>query len=160
MGLREAIHPESLRDILPIHKDLGHEAIVDISALRDDVNQPVAQQLLQSQLGGRSARLAHFGCVDALEPDSLGPIVKGVAINHVDLSPVDRALCSAESREGLPPEQRLEASAVGSAQSVAPLVRVESFFAVRPVGTDGASFLRGWLPAETAGGAGRKGIGR
>ena len=158
MGLGEAIHPEPLRDILSIYEDIGHEAGVDISPMRDDVDWSVVKQLFQPQLGCRSARLVHLRRVDAFEPDSLGSIVKGVAIDHVDLPSVDRALCSAESREGLSPEQRLEASAIGSAQSVAPLVRVESFFTVRPVGVDGASGLRGRCPAEIAGGAGR-GIG-
>ena len=159
MGLRVPFLVEPFRDILPIHKDIGHEAIVDISSMRDEMDQFVVKQLFQSQFSCRSAWLAHLRCVDALEPDSLGSIVKSVAIDHVDLPSVDRALCSAESREGLSPEQRLEASAIGSAQSVAPLVRVESFFTVRPVGVDGASGLRGWLPAEIAGGAGREGIG-
>ena len=159
MGLRVPFLVEPFRDILPIYEDIGDEAIVDISSLRDDVDWSVVQQFFQSQLGCRSAWLAQFRCVDALEPDSLGPIPKRVTIDHVDLPPVDRALCAAESCEGLSSKQRLEASAIGSAQSVAPLVRVESFFTVRPVGVEGASGLQGWLPAEIAGGAGGEGIG-
>ncbi len=159
MGFREAIHSESLRDVLPIHEDIGDEAAVDISPMRDEMDQSVVQQFLQPQFSCRPARLAHLRRVDAFESDSFCSIVKGVAVDHVDLPPVDRAFCVAEPREGLPSEQRLEASASGLAQSVASLVGVESFFAVRPVGMDGTPGLRSRLPAAIAGGAGG-GIGR
>lgn len=45
VGLRVPFLVEPFRDILPIYEDIGDEAVVDISSMRDDVDQSVVQQL-------------------------------------------------------------------------------------------------------------------
>ena len=72
--------------------------------MRDDVDQSVLKQLFQPQLGCRSARFAQFRRIDAFESDSLGPISKGVTINHLDLPTIDCAFDATERCKGLPAE--------------------------------------------------------
>ena len=161
MGLREAFYLKHLRYVLPIDEDVGHEAIVDVSPLRDDANWSAAKQFFQPQPGCLSARLVQFRRVDAPESDALGSIAKGVPINHVDLPTIDYALDATEWCGGLSVKHRSETSATGSAQPFGLLVRMESFLTVRSVGMDGAPGLWGRLPAEITGGARRDGgIGR
>ena len=97
-GLREALYLEHLRHILLIHNNIGYEAIVDISSMRNDANWSAAKQLFQPQLGGLSAWLVQFRRVDASESDALGPITKRVTINHVDLPTFNCPLDATEWR--------------------------------------------------------------
>ena len=104
MGLRKTIHSEDVRYVLPIHKDVGHEAIVDVSPMRDNTHWLVAKQFFQAHPGCLSARLVQFRRVDASESDALGSIAKRITIDHVDLPPIDCVLCATEWREGLSTE--------------------------------------------------------
>lgn len=139
---------EHLGHILPIDEDIGHEAIVDISSMRDDAHWSAAKQLFQPQPGSLSAWLVQLRRVDASESDALGPISKRVTINHVDLPTVDRALDATEWCKGLPTEQRSKTFAAGSAQPFGLLVRMESFLAVKSMRTKIASRPCVWFPAE------------
>ena len=160
-SLRKTFNFQHLRYILPIHEDIGHEAIIDISSTRDDADWSVAKQFLQPQPGCLSARFVQFRRVDASESDALGPIAKGVTIDHIDLPTVDRALGATERCGGLSAEQRSEASAIGSVHPFRFFVRVESFFTMRSVGMNRTPGLWLRLPAKIAWGArGGGGIGR
>jgi len=160
-GLREALYLEHLRHILLIHNNIGYEAIVDISSMRNDANWSAAKQLFQPQLGGLSAWLVQFRRVDASESDALGPITKRVTINHVDLPTVDCPLDATEWCRGLPTEHRAETFATGSLYPFGLLVKMESFLTVKFVGMDCASGSLFRLPEEITGGAwvGDGGIG-
>ena len=103
-GLRIAFLSQHLRHISPIDEDIGHEAVVDISSMRDDADLSTVKQLFQPQCGFLSAWLVQFRRVDASESDALGPISKRVTINHLDMPTVDRALVATEWCEGLPTE--------------------------------------------------------
>lgn len=103
-GLRIAFLSQHLRHIATVDDDIGHEAVVDVSSMRDDADLSAVKQLFQPQCGFLSARLVQFRRVDASESDALGPISKCVTIDHVDLPTVDRALDATEWREGLPME--------------------------------------------------------
>jgi hypothetical protein len=114
-GLGICLPDEHLRHILPIHEHISHEAIVDISSPRDDSHWSAVEQRFQPQPGCLPAWLVQFRRVDVSESDSLGPISKGVAIDHLDLPAVDRALDSTEWRWGLSTKDRSETLATGSA---------------------------------------------
>lgn len=115
LRLRIAFLSQHLRHIPPIDEDIGHKAIVDISSPRDDAYRPTVEQHFQPQPGCLPAWLVQFRRVDVSESDSLGPISKGVAIDHLDLPTVDRALDSTEWRGGLSTKDRSETLAAGSA---------------------------------------------
>ena len=146
--LRIAFLSQHLRHIATIDDDIGHEAVVDVSSMRDDADLSTVKQLFQPQSGCLSARLAQFRCVDASESDALGPVSKRVTVNHLDVPTVDHALDATEWCEGLPTEQRSDTSATGSAHPFGLLVRMESFLTVKSVGIEGApgSWFR--FPAE------------
>ena len=150
-GLRIAFFSQHLRHISPIDEDIGHEAIVDISSTRDDADWSATEQFFQSLFGGLATWLVQFRRVDASESDARGPISKRVAINHVDLPTVDRALDATEWCEGLPTKQRSDTSATGSMQPFGFLVRMESFLMVKSMGVEGAPGSCVWFPAEVAG---------
>jgi hypothetical protein len=95
-----------------------------------------------------SARLVQFRRVDVSESDSLGPISKGVAIDHLDLPTVDRTLDSTEWRGGLSTKDRAETLATGSAHPFGFFVRMESLLTVR---SQIAPCPCVWFPAEFAG---------
>ena len=161
-GACEAVYPETLRDVLPIDVYIGYGTIVDISSMRDDADWSAAKQFFQPQPGCLSSRLVQFRGVDALESDALGPIAKGVTVDHVDLPTVDRALDATEWCGGLSAQHRPKILAAGSAQPFGPLVRMEPFVTMRSMRTDGASGSWFRLPTEVAGGSwvGGGGIGR
>jgi hypothetical protein len=46
-GFCIALLSQHLRDILPIDEDIGHEAIIDISAMRDDAHGSPSKPLFQ-----------------------------------------------------------------------------------------------------------------
>jgi hypothetical protein len=153
VGLRETLHLEHLRHILSIDKHICDDAIVDISSMRDDANWSAAKQFFQPQPGCLSAGLVQLRGVDASESDVFCPIAKGITIDHVDLPTVHCALNATEWCGSLSTEHRSETFTAGSSQPFGLLVRMESLFTVRPVGTDGApgSWFR--LPTEITGGA-------
>lgn len=91
-GLCITFLSQHLRHIATVDEDIGHEAIVDVSATRDDADLSTVKQLFQPQSGGLSAWLVQFRRVDASESDALGPISKCVTVNHLDVPTVDRAL--------------------------------------------------------------------
>ena len=134
-GFGISLPAEHLRHILTFHEGIGYYAIVDISSMRDDAYGSAAKQLFQPQPGSLSTRLVQFRRVDTSESDALGPISKRVTINHLDLPAVDRALDATERCEGLPTEQRSEASATGSAHPFGLLVRMKSFLTVKSMRT-------------------------
>lgn len=101
MGLRETLHLEHLRHILSFDKHISDYAVVDISSARDDVDWSATEPLFQPQPGCLATRLVQFRRVDVSESDALGPIVKGVTINHVDLPTVDYPLDAPEWCRGL-----------------------------------------------------------
>jgi hypothetical protein len=103
-GLRIAFLSQHLRNIATVDEDIGHEAVVDVSSMRDDADLSTVKQLFQPQSGFLSAGLVQFRRVDASESDALGPISKCVTINHLDVPTVDRALDATEWCEGLPTE--------------------------------------------------------
>jgi hypothetical protein len=53
-GLCIALLSQQLSDIMRIDENIGHEAIVDISAIRDDTNGSPAKPLFQPRPGGLS----------------------------------------------------------------------------------------------------------
>ena len=148
LRLRIAFLSEHIRHILPIHEHISHEAIVDISSPRDDADWSAAKPLFQPQPGCLSAWLVQFRRVDVSESDALGPISKGVAIDHLDLPTVDRALDSTEWRGGLSTQDRSETLATGSAQPFGFFVRMESLLTVA---SQIAPCPCVWFPAEVAG---------
>ena len=162
MGLREAVYLKYLRNIPSIDVHISHGVIVDVSSMRDDADWPAAKQFFQPQSGCLAAGLVQFRRVDASESDALGPIAKGITVDHVDLPTVDCPLDATEWCGGLPTEHRSETFTTGSTQPFGLLMRMESLLTVRSVGTDGApgSWFR--LPTEITGGAwvGDGGIGR
>jgi hypothetical protein len=91
-GLCITFLSQHLRDIASVDEDISHEAIVDVSSMRDDADLSTVKQLFQPQSGGLSAWLVQFRRVDASESDALGPISKRVTIDHVDLPIVEHAL--------------------------------------------------------------------
>ena len=91
-GLRIAFLSQHLRDIATVDEDIGHEAVVDVSSMRDYADLSTVKQLFQPQSGYLSVRLVQFRRVDASESDAFGPISKCVTINHLDMPTVDRAL--------------------------------------------------------------------
>ncbi len=91
-GLRIAFLSQHLRHIASVDEDIGHEAVVDVSSMRDDADGSAAEQFFQSLFGGLATWLVQFRRVDASESDALGPISKCVTINHLDVPTVDRAL--------------------------------------------------------------------
>ena len=150
-GLHIAFFSQHLRNILPIDEDIGHEALVDISSTRDDADWSATEQFFQSLFGGLATWLVQFRRVDASESDALGSIAKGVPIDYVDLSTVDRALDATEWCGELPTEQRSDTSATGSAQPFGFLVRMESFLTVKSMRTKIAPRSSVWFSAEVAG---------
>jgi hypothetical protein len=150
-GLRIAFLNQHLRDIATIDEDIGHEAIVDISAMRRNSHCSAAEQFFQSLFGCLSAWLAQFRRVDASEADVLDPISKRVTINHVDLPTVDRTFDATEWCKGLPTEQRSDTSAAGSAQPFGLLVRMKSFLTAKSMRQQVASCASLWFSAEVAG---------
>ena len=103
-GLCIAFLSEYVRHIAIVDEDISHEAVVDVSSMRDDVDLSTVKQLFQPQSGCLPVRLVQFRRVDASESDALGPISKCVTIDHVDLPAVDRALDASEWCEGLSTE--------------------------------------------------------
>ena len=148
LRLRIAFLSQHLRHIPPIDEDIGHKAIVDISSPRDDAYRPTVEQHFQPQPGCLPAWLVQFRRVDVSESDSLGPISKGVAIDHLDLPTVDRALDATEWRGGLSTKDRSETLAAGSAQPFGFFVRMESLLTVA---SQIAPCPCVWSPAEVAG---------
>jgi hypothetical protein len=91
-GLRIAFLNQHLCHIATVDEDIGHEAVVDVSSMRDYADLSTVKQLFQPQSGYLSVRLVQFRRVDASESDAFGPISKCVTINHLDMPTVDRAL--------------------------------------------------------------------
>jgi hypothetical protein len=80
---QEAFTPKNLRHILFVHKDVSHQAIVDIPAAGHNPNRTAAQQLLQPPLSCRTIQFTHFRRVDAAESDAL--------TSHTKRIPIDRS---------------------------------------------------------------------
>jgi hypothetical protein len=158
-GFGISLLPERLSHVVPMDDDIRHEAIVDISPMRDDVDWSHAKQLLQPQPGGLSARLVQFRRVDATESDAFGSISKRVTINHLDLPAVDYALDATEWCRGWPVESRSTTLGAGSAHPLGFFVRMEFLLTMKSMGLEGAPGSRFRLPAEITRGS-HGGIGR
>jgi hypothetical protein len=102
----EAFPPQNLRHVLPVHKHIGDQAVVDIAASRDDAHDAVAEQFGQPLLGCLAFRLAQLRCVDAAEPDAVWPGTNGVSIDggyvqRAQQSEVSEGPCTKRRNSGL-----------------------------------------------------------
>jgi hypothetical protein len=152
----ESFTPQNLRHVLPVHKDIGDEAVVDITTARDDTDGSATEQCLQPLFGCQAVRLAQFRRVDAAEPDALLSDADRISIDggHLQRAEQPRVSSQLSAQRGdrglflLGPQF---VAAFGKPLRAAVRRTAGALLFVARQAIRGG-FLRRWVPAEIASG--------